>query len=320
MPTVQERRTLGDVGETKAELVLLSDEVWARTRTRLEGLTDDEYLWEPAPGCWSIRPGADGRWVADGIRPEPEPAPFTTIAWRLWHLIDMYGEDRAPRWLDVPAQGPPIGLDDPDGAPPATATEAVALLERAHDRWDAHLQLVSDDQLDEPIGPVGGPYAERKRTSYVLHMLDEFVHHGAEIALLRDLWRWQPGRLDDDPLLERVTRGDLAVLDEVGDAPSAELVDRAAAYDRWELVLGLVERGASLSSSGRTALHLAAGAGEVEVVRALLDHGADPTATDPQFHATPLQWAEFLRQPAVVELLQSGGRPPQAASRPSSSP
>ena len=41
--------------------------------------------------------------------------------------------------LDVPAQGTPIGLDDPGGAPPATAADAVALLERAHDRWDSHL-------------------------------------------------------------------------------------------------------------------------------------------------------------------------------------
>jgi hypothetical protein len=25
-------------------------------RDRLDGLTDDEYFWEPAPGCWSVRP------------------------------------------------------------------------------------------------------------------------------------------------------------------------------------------------------------------------------------------------------------------------
>ena len=26
-------------------------------RPRLDGLTDDEYLWEPVPDCWSVRPG-----------------------------------------------------------------------------------------------------------------------------------------------------------------------------------------------------------------------------------------------------------------------
>jgi hypothetical protein len=25
-------------------------------RPRLDGLTDDEYFWEPAAGCWSVRP------------------------------------------------------------------------------------------------------------------------------------------------------------------------------------------------------------------------------------------------------------------------
>lgn len=176
----------------KPELVALSDHVWARTRGRLEGLSDDEYLWEPAPVCWSIRQQPDGRWAADGLSATSEPARPTTIAWRLWHLIDMYGEDRAPRWLDVPPQGPAVGLDDPSGAPPPiTADEALATLERAHDRWDAHLALVTEEQLAQPIGPVGRSYGGQARTAYVLHMLDEFIHHGAEIALLRDLWAAQ---------------------------------------------------------------------------------------------------------------------------------
>ena len=289
----------------KHELVLLSDEVWERTRARVEGLSDDEYFWEPAPGCWSIRPRDDGRWVADGVFPSTPPAPFTTIAWRMWHLIDMYGEDRAPTWLDVPAQGPAIGLDDPSGSPPGSADEAVRLLERAHDRWDAHLDLVSEDQLAAPIGPVGRVYAERSRTSYVLHMLDEFVHHAAEIALLRDLWSWQPGRIDDDPVLERVMRGDRSVLEDVDDAESAgPLVDRAAAYGRWDLALELVRRGAPVAPSGRTPLHLAAGAGALDVIRELLDHGADPTAEDPDFHATPVQWADFMHKQAAADLLR----------------
>ena len=289
----------------KRELVDLSDHVWRRTRARVEGLGDEEYLWEPAPGCWTIRRREDGTWTVDWPLPRPEPEPFTTIAWRLWHLIDMYGENRAPRWLDVPAQGQPVGFDDRGSAPPATAAAAVDLLERAHDRWDAHLALVTDEQLGEKVGPVAGPgYADRTRAAYVLHMLDEFVHHGAEVSLLRDLWRWRHTVVGGDSLVDRVTRGDPSVLDDLdGEDLTAELVDQAAAYGRWHLVVGLVRRGAPAGTSGRTPLHLAAGAGELAVVKELLAHGADPSATDPQFHATPLQWAQFLRHRPVADYL-----------------
>ena len=95
----------------------------------------------------------------------------------------------------------------------------MALLERAHDRWDAHLSLTDDERLGELVGPVGGGYADRTRAAYVLHMLDEFIHHGAEIALLRDLWRWQHDPVSTDPLVERVIRGDLTVLDAFDDEP-----------------------------------------------------------------------------------------------------
>jgi hypothetical protein len=122
------------------ELSALSDEAWGRLRRRVEGLTDDEYFWEPAPGCWTVRQRPDGTWTHDAALPAPDPSPMTTLAWRLWHIIDMYGEDRAPRWLGVPPQGPAIGLDDPDrGGPPSSAAAAIELLEKAHDRWDAHL-------------------------------------------------------------------------------------------------------------------------------------------------------------------------------------
>src|SRR4029077_11688032 len=52
-------------------------------RPRLDGLTDEEYSWQPVPDCWTVHP--DGS--IDFTYPEPQPAPFTTIAWRMAHVI-----------------------------------------------------------------------------------------------------------------------------------------------------------------------------------------------------------------------------------------
>ncbi len=294
---------------TLHELMTQSDEVWQRMWSRFAGLSDEEYFWEPAPGGWTIRRRSDGVWISDGALPRPEPEPVTTIAWRLWHLIDMYGENRAPQWLDVAPQGEPIGLDDPDGSPPGGAAEALRLLELAHARWDAHLALVSDDQLAQLVGPIGGEYGDRTRAKYVLHMLDEFIHHSAEIALLRDLWRWQKA-VDPDPLTERVIRGELGaiadVLDSDGGSPS-ELLQVAAGYSRWEIVVALVRGGVSPQTGGRTPLHSAAIVGALDVVQVLVEHGADVNAREPQFDATPLTWARFTGREHVAAWLEAHG-------------
>ncbi|MBG6181309.1 hypothetical protein [Arthrobacter sp. CAN_A1] len=81
----------------KDELVQQLQWHWEeQARPRLAGPTDDEYLWEPVPGCWSLRTrgtGTAARQLGGGALtldfeyPEPVPAPVTTIAWRLGHLM-----------------------------------------------------------------------------------------------------------------------------------------------------------------------------------------------------------------------------------------
>ncbi|MGD0982939.1 MAG: DinB family protein [Acidimicrobiales bacterium] len=86
-----------NIGES---VVSTFDFVWNRLTARLSDLADDEYFWEPAGGCWSLRPGPDGIWCLDGgegAGPEPDPAPVTTIAWRLGHLAGGKGPERLHR-------------------------------------------------------------------------------------------------------------------------------------------------------------------------------------------------------------------------------
>ena len=169
--------------DLKSNLVPLSDHVFDRTHSRLAGLTDQEYFWEPVADCWSVRVGSDGTATVDS-GPDSESAPVTTIAWRLWHLVTCYGDARNELWLR--------GTDDGGGevrcAPRADAAAAIEALEVAHAWWKDLLASLSDDELAAPLGPTAGPYAEASRAGFALHQIDEMIHHGAEVALLRDLF------------------------------------------------------------------------------------------------------------------------------------
>jgi hypothetical protein len=165
-------------------------------RPRLEGLTDEEYFWEPVEGCWSLRRDAGGRWRLDGAWPEasppPSPPPVTTVAWRLVHVGATCLANRASAFFgdgSVPADA---DMFDPRHVPadlPGGADEAVAFLERAYRHWHDGVAGLDDEGLRRPLGPRGGPYAEDPMAELIAHINREVIHHGAEIALLRDLYR-----------------------------------------------------------------------------------------------------------------------------------
>lgn len=166
---------------------------WDRLINRLDGMTDEEYLWEPAPGCWNVRPRAEispmgsigaGEWVMEFARPEPDPAPFTTIAWRICHLAsgvtlraDYTIGTRSLTWDDY--------------AMPNTAEGGIAALVAASTAWHDVLTSADDARIDT-IGGSTFPWG----LDPTLPLLDicwwvnqESLHHGGEIALLRDLYR-----------------------------------------------------------------------------------------------------------------------------------
>jgi hypothetical protein len=205
---------------------------------RLTGLGDEEYLWEPAPGAWSIRrrgqassPKAfgPGAWVLDsgapdipaaeyvqidrqvrggmtvakvaedwGVStqrveeilnrvgpPEPDLAPVTTIAWRLGHLHS----DFAGRWewtFGERRQQPDLLVDFTPSA--ALAVERFWAL---MDRWHDSVAAMTPEQLDTPgFGQYPNGSDPDEPFAVVLWGANlEFIHHMAEIALLRDLWR-----------------------------------------------------------------------------------------------------------------------------------
>jgi len=164
-------------------------------RPRLDGLGDDEYFWEPVPGCWNVRrrgestapvAAGSGEFTIDFAAPEPDPPPVTTIAWRLGHIIvGVLGARSASHF-----GGPPTDYATFDYA--GTAAQALDQLDESYQRWTAGVRALGADGLARPCGPAEGPYADYPLAALVLHINRETIHHGAEVSLLRDLYQHKP--------------------------------------------------------------------------------------------------------------------------------
>lgn len=163
----------------------------AQLRPRLAGLSDAEYFWEPTPGAWSVRPrgtasapmaAGTGAFTIDWAWPEPEPAPLTNISWRLGHVIVGVLAMRNAAHFGGPA------ADYGSWEYAGTAASALAQLDEQYARWCAGVTSLGEEGLARPCGPAEGPFAEAPMAALVLHIHRELIHHGAEIALLRDLY------------------------------------------------------------------------------------------------------------------------------------
>lgn len=161
---------------------LLADQLdfhWEnQLRPRLEGLRDEEYFWAPVPDCWTVHP--DGR--VDFAYPQPEPAPFTTIAWRMAHVIIGVLAMRSHSHFGGPA------ADYETWSYATDAATALRQLDEEKARWTAGVRALSDVELQRPCGPAEGPYAEYPMAALILHINREVIHHGAEICVIRDLF------------------------------------------------------------------------------------------------------------------------------------
>jgi hypothetical protein len=175
-----------------AELADQLDWHWDnQLRPRLEGLTDAEYLWEPVAGCWSLRPRADavtamaagsGDLVLDFAFPAPDPSPVATIAWRLNHVIvGVFGARNASHF-----GGPPMDYLTFDY--PGTATGALEALDAGRSLWSESVRRLDSAALAASCGEAEGPFADLPIAALILHINREVIHHGAEVALLRDLY------------------------------------------------------------------------------------------------------------------------------------
>ena len=295
------------MSDIKKESLDLADFAYQRLAKRLEGMSDEEYFWEPVPDCWTIRPNGDGTFTGDGGFVFDATPPVTTIAWRLSHICDCLSADRCATLL---------GLDPTPGAhvqvlQTASADEAIAVVARSFDTWRGYVDAVDADTLWEACGPAAGIYAEYSRASFVLHIIDELIHHGAEVGVLRDLYRAQHEQRD--PFVAAILRGDSeaaaamkAANPDIVSRTDSELMLLAAETGRWEALRLIADLGFPVDgATGRTALHHAAAAGSLDGVKVLLELGADATRKDDTYQSTALGWAEYMHRDDVAAYLRS---------------
>ena len=99
---------------------------------------------------------------------------------------------------------------------------------------------------------------------------------------------------------------------------SSETVLDAAAHGDLDTIKGLLKSGADVNSAradGVSALHLAAGAGNVEIARVLMTAGANVAASTVLLGTRPLHMAAENGHADVVNLLLAHGADPNAADR-----
>lgn len=164
--------------EVRAVILDSMDSMYDRLVRRLDRITDAEYLWEPVEGMWSVRATDSGAAVEGaGVR-DLNPAPATTIAWRLWHLaIDCF-DDYTRRFAG--------NVSDASATWTLDADEAVAALERT---WVDYRATIAERSWWAELGEHWGPWRLHPVADMAMHASNELVHHAAEIALLRDLYR-----------------------------------------------------------------------------------------------------------------------------------
>ena len=160
-----------------------------RFQRALAGIGSNEFFWELCDDCWTVHHRSEkrakhadggGAWVIDYVAPDPVPAPVTTIAWRVVHVATvnfMYWE-----YAFGPAKAKFPKLEIPE-----TALDAIAWLSETQATLVETVAGLDDDELDVPRRTNWG---QKWPTRQLLKtLLDEQIHHGAEAALLRDLYR-----------------------------------------------------------------------------------------------------------------------------------
>ncbi len=174
-------------------------------------LTDEELIWEPVPGSWSVRRRADCRTATpfatadsdvladfdadlDRAADEGEAVvPLTTIAWLMWHIGSMPG-----RLADLDFLGGSTvtasGWTSPGLTPHPAFTKASDAVNTMRAGWrtlEHALEAATDEALERPTrrySYTDQPGQLAYGAAIIASTLNEISHHGTQVCMLRDLY------------------------------------------------------------------------------------------------------------------------------------
>ncbi|MDH6678096.1 hypothetical protein M2284_002299 [Rhodococcus sp. LBL1] len=122
-----------------------------------------------------------GDFTMDCGSPQPVPAPFTTIAWRLSHVIVGVLAARNAAHFGAPAASYESWMYA------GSAAAALDQLETQLDIWSAGVRSLGETGLRRPVGEKE-PFPQTPMADLVLHIHRELIHHLSEVCPLRDLY------------------------------------------------------------------------------------------------------------------------------------
>ncbi|MFD0884066.1 DinB family protein [Streptosporangium algeriense] len=154
------------------------DLTWSLFDYHLELLRPEDFLWEPAPLCWTVRRDATGTWVPDWAETEPDPIPVPTIGWVSWHIGWWWSVT-----IDHAQGGTP--RDRTEVTWPGDGTSAVEWLRGLRTTWLTVLAGLTDADLDAPASFPWPPDSGHTVAHMIAWVNSELMKNASEIGQLR---------------------------------------------------------------------------------------------------------------------------------------
>ncbi|WP_040768088.1 DinB family protein [Tsukamurella sp. 1534] len=165
------------MSESRLDLIRWQFEfTWSLAEVHLAALQPEDFLWQPAPLCWTLHRTAGG-WEPDFAETEPDPIPVPTIAWVSWHLGWWWGVTADHLTGTTPRGRDEVRWPGPDGA--------VDWLRTHRDEWVSVLAGLDDAGLDAPSAFPWPADAGLTVTHQLAWVNGELMKNVAEMGQLR---------------------------------------------------------------------------------------------------------------------------------------